>query len=346
LLDRFAHADPVLVDPEVFEVTAKEVAKLASPRPKRDKDDKPARKPAKQPERFKRIARKLYLEAAIEWARRGAQPGALSGIREANELAPALQYETAPIHLAVGDYAGALAALRSAVDNLNSYRPPVRVRILLNAGLAHAANRDYRAAFDAAKRAHQIGTASLQPQTDTAIQNDLRSIVNETDRVAVAWLWAATALKIGRIKEVQDAFGWPADGSEDQPNDSSKALGPFDVLRSWLALLSKPSEDDRRPLRWKALMTNVPAPAVLPAVMFVVGSAVPMSTSDVDVWLDRIFHQEHRDQVGRAALARAEVARWHDDPRWAKIWRDRATAIMGLSTTYETAVLAQIAELR
>jgi len=59
-----------------------------------------------------------------------------------------------------------------------------------------------------------------------------------------------------------------------------------------------------------------------------------------------VFHEEHRAQPVRTMLARAEAARWRDEPAAEQLWLDRATRIRALVKDYPTALLAYTAELR
>jgi hypothetical protein len=150
------------------------------------------------------------------------------------------------------------------------------------------------------------------------------------DRLAAAWLWAALSLKLGRGIDVHKLL---ADIADPQLN----------VLVSWLEMTVSP-EEKRVPLRWNMTLRSPPA-SVIPAVMFAVSQAVP-ADSDVEVWLDRIFHREHRSHPVRSMLARAEAARWRGDPGSERLWLERAARVRGLYDDYASTLLAHIAELR
>jgi hypothetical protein len=79
--------------------------------------------------------------------------------------------------------------------------------------------------------------------------------------------------------------------------------------------------------------------------MFVVATIVP-SEASVEVWLDRVFQDVHREQPIRAMLARAECARWRGDAASERLWRDRAARLTKLIDGYPRALLAHLVELR
>jgi uncharacterized protein HemY len=72
--------------------------------------------------------------------------------------------------------------------------------------------------------------------------------------------------------------------------------------------------------------------------------AVPES-ADVEVWLDRLFDEEHKSQPVRAMLARAEVARWRGDAAAEERWLERAARMRALVRDYPTMLLAHLADL-
>jgi hypothetical protein len=150
------------------------------------------------------------------------------------------------------------------------------------------------------------------------------------DRRSAAWLWGALALATGKGKQVLGLL------------EETKAEDLLD-LAHWLALARTP-EQERVKQRWTLMMREPPG-AVLPAAMFVVATIVP-SEASVEVWLDRVFQDVHREQPIRAMLARAECARWRGDAASERLWRDRAARLTKLIDGYPRALLAHLVELR
>jgi hypothetical protein len=105
-------------------------------------------------------------------------------------------------------------------------------------------------------------------------------------------------------------------------------------------------EDERRLHRRKLTLPAKRLPrAAVPAALFVAGTVVPGST-DVEVWLDRIFWRQHINQPVRSMLARAEAARWRGDKPVVKLWADRVATVRKLIVDYRTAFLADLVLLR
>jgi hypothetical protein len=173
----------------------------------------------------------------------------------------------------------------------------------------------------------------------------------QADEIAAAWLWGAIGLHLGEERQVLAKL--PAAVSVAGPLSVIAADGPppspLAELAYWLQLASSSltTEQQRKPMRPRLaldLPQRAPHAAVLPAVMYIVGRTVPPST-DVDVWLDRIFDAEHRRQPVRTMRARAEAARWRGDGDAAHEWQTRAAVMTRLVEDYPTALLAHVAGL-
>src|SRR5207302_1841710 len=109
------------------------------------------------------------------------------------------------------------------------------------------------------------------------------------ETVTAAWLWAATAVAAGTPERARTAL-------------SAAAKGELGEVAEWLSLASR-NEDERRVDRLELSLPK-PCRAALPAVMYLAARAVPES-SDAEVWLDRVFHEEHYAEPLLAMRARA-----------------------------------------
>jgi hypothetical protein len=229
----------------------------------------------------------------------------------------------------VGANAEALLLLEDDVADIARQKPPTRVPILINHALAHAQAGDFEAAFDSATRAtvaaHEAkgGLSAMADPTYSATQLD-------ADSAAANWLWAALAARTKNAADALKVLG-------DTPDAANK------TLVEWLELSVLP-EEKRRPMRWNVELAE-PVTLVLPAVMYLVSQAVPQDM-DVDVWLDRIFHDVHRTDPVMAMLARVEAARWRGDLGSAEMWAKRAARMRSLYDDYRSTLLAHIADLR
>ncbi|RLB61437.1 MAG: hypothetical protein DRI90_11345, partial [Deltaproteobacteria bacterium] len=284
------------------------------------------------PERILReAARMLWLEAATEHARRGDREPAIAAIGRATALTPdRRKHHSAAVHLAVGDAEGALTTLTPALGSQVALPPTLRTRALINEALAlgHLGRMS-----DAYRSAEQAFVEALQadakpPGEDRPGYGSPQE--RTADRQAAAWLWGALALQVDKGAEVLALL------RETREKD-------LDRLTQWLELATA-KEDERQALRWSLRMGD-PQPAVLPAVMAVAGQVVPDDV-DVEVWLDRVFHDEHRRVPIRAMLARAEAARWRGDQAAERRWLDRAARLREPMDDYRSSLLAHLADLR
>ncbi len=82
---------------------------------------------------------------------------------------------------------------------------------------------------------------------------------------------------------------------------------------------------------------------VCPAVMVVIARAAEAAGDNAEVELDRVFASKMPSRT--IALARAEAARWRNDPETAKRWQARADEIASLLVDDDAVVLAGIAGL-
>jgi hypothetical protein len=279
---------------------------------------------------MREAVRALWLDVATYHARSGQKDKALAAVAKATKLTPARRrHQSAPIHLAVGDAAGAVQLLADDVKDIRRFKPPVRTRILLNHALALAHENDFENAYASAERAY-AAAAEARHSIDSIADTSFGNLILEHDRHSAAWLWAALAIKTGRGTNVHKVL---ADG----------AAADLQELVAWLEMAIT-DEEQRRPKRWSLTLRKSPA-AVLPAVMYAVSRAVPEEV-DVDVWLDRIFDREHLREPVRGMLARAEAARWRGDEGSERMWLERAARMRGLYDDYASTVLAHIAELR
>jgi len=278
---------------------------------------------------LKEAARMVWFDAAAEHARLGHREAAIEAAGHATELAiRTRRYLAAPILLAVGDAEGALALLTESLGPLDGYTPLAQARIHLNHALALAHLGRFEKALGVAEEAFK---AAVRAEEVAREQRDVldAEVALQEDKVAAAWLWGAMALAVGKPDGVSEALR----------DANSKELAE---VASWVGLATRP-EEERRPERWE-LALAMPSQPALPAVMYVVGRAVP-SMTDVEVWQDRVFQQEHRSQPVRSMLARAEAARWRNAPEAERNWQSRAAKMLGLIKDYKTSMLAHILEL-
>ena len=290
----------------------------------------------------------LWRDCAAEWARRGQRDRAESAAARARALGPTDSgYELAAVYLAVRNADAALEVLDPLWAGIESEPPEVRWRARIDQALALAHLGRFQEAFGAAEQAFAAAEQSSGPAPEGKAAPPALTVDAEAQRVAAGWLWAAIALRVQREAEVLARL--PAPPGKDM-TPAAAGADSLVAVASWLRLGSPTAmtETERRPLRWDLglhLGRGSAAAEVLPAVMVVVGAAVP-SSSDVEVWLDRIFDQVHRQDPVWAMRARAEAARWRGDGRSAVEWETRAGILTGLIEDYPSALLARFAALR
>jgi tetratricopeptide (TPR) repeat protein len=335
LLDVEAPVQAVYVEPAVAETAANYLTTLAAKVDGKRLDcsgeECPDPAALKLPEAIlNEAARMFWFESAAEHARLGHREATLEAVQRASDLAvKARRHLGAPLLLAVGDAEGALGLLADALENLEAYTPQAQTRIHTNQALALAHLGRFDKAQAAAEKAF-LAAGEAEEAARSASEGLDADVALQDDRVSSAWLWAATSLLVGK----------PGAVSESLRDAQTKELSE---VATWVGLATRP-EEERRVERWElALLT--PSQSALPAVMYVVSRAVP-SMTDVEVWLDRLFQQEHRTQPTRAMLARSEAARWRNDPEAERTWQTRASKVLGLVKDYRTALLAHVLELR
>jgi len=336
MLDVEAPVQAVYMDPQAAEAAASYLLKLADRVGNKPIDcsgeECPDDAAVKVPQAvLSEAARMFWLEAAAEHARLGRREAALEATAKVSQMtAKQRRHILAPIHLAVGDGEGALRALGHALEHLDQYNGTGQLRIHLNQALALAHLGRYDQAMAAAEKAFYTAEKAeeeLRGTTDAALDEE---VALQDDRVSAAWLWSAMSLLAGKPERISDAL-------------RDFRTQEFADVVAWTRLAAQP-EEARRANRWELSLATM-SESALPAVMYVVSRAVP-SMTDVEVWLDRVFQQEHRTQPTRAMLARAEIARWRNDPEAERTWHGRAAKLHGLVKDYKTSLLAHILELR
>ena len=276
---------------------------------------------------LKEAARMIWLEAATEHARRGHRDAALGAVARATALTPAERhYQSAPIHLAVGDAKGALERLERSSRSL--VRPAMRAGLLINKALALAHLGRFELAFKSAAKAYANAVRAESAARAAGEVTSGDALVE--DKIGAAWIWAAAAAKLDKTKDVVQAL----------KKSPTNELGD---VAEWLRIVGLP-EDERRPERLVSLNLRKGTPT-LPAMMYVLSRAVP-PTVDVEVWLDRVFHDEHRSQAVRSMLARAEAARWRGDAPAEKKWKLAADKLLKRMGSYSAALLGHLVEIR
>ncbi len=334
LFDIEAPVNVVFVNTAASEEAAEYVARLAAEVTTPldcSGEECPAAEALKHPaDVLREAARTLWFDAASEHARLGHRDEAVKAANRAVELTPSRRkYLAAPLLLAVGNAERALELLDDAVSREKDYHALALTRIFLNQALAlvhlgrwetaqAAGEKAYLRALDATRDAENSHDTSF----DTAVLDD--------DKLAAAWMWAATSLLNGKPEAVLATFN----GNEDPQ---------LAEIGNWVRIAFM-KDDERRPLRWE-LALSTPSDVALPAVMYVASRAAP-STQNVEVWLDRIFHEEHMSQPARAMRARAEAARWRADGESEREWQGRARRLLGIVTDYRTSVLGHVLEVR
>jgi hypothetical protein len=222
----------------------------------------------------------------------------------------------------VDDAKGALEAVQESIGE--KLAPLVRSRALVNQALALAHLERFEKAYTASENAFM---AALSRERGSDDEPALEAIA-EQDRIAAAWMWAAMALRTNKSTEIVNLL---RDAGSER----------FAALAMWVELAKLP-EAERRSKRWNLSMRE-PVDATLPAAMYVVSR---VAEGDLEVWLDRVFHEHHRHQPLRGMLARAEAARWRGDAAAEKRWLERATRLKKLCRDYPSSLLAQMVELR
>jgi len=338
VLNFSSNSDGVLVNTAASQGAAEYLERLLPDTPREpmtcDEDPCPLDTALTMPHHLvQEAARTFWLQLAVEWAHRGRRNRAIAAVQRATELtSPRRRYQSAAVHLAVGDAEGALRVLDPALRNIDAYPTATRAIVWMNEALALAHLGRFRKALEAAEHAFVVAVGTeLSAREDPGNPNsatDSDQVLEE--RVMAAWLYGAMALH-------QDKTGEAIERVQDPTVPSLVALV------EWLQLATMP-EPERRPLRWDLTMHTPPAP-VLPAAMYIVSRAIP-SSYDAEVWLDRIFHRVHRQRPVRTMLARAETALWMHDPDSAKEWQSRASGLRELIRDYPTALLSHTANLR
>jgi len=335
LLDVEVPVQAVYVEPSVAEAAANYLTKLADKVDGKPLDcsgeECPDPAALKLPEAIlNEAARMLWFESAAEHARLGHREATIEAVQRATELAvKSRRHLSATLLLAVGDAEGALSLLAEALAGLDAYTPQAQTRIRMNQALALAHLGRFDKAQAAAEKAF-LAAGEAEEAARSASEGLDADVALQDDRISSAWLWGAMSLLAGKPDAVSEALR----------DARTKELAE---VATWLGLATRP-EEERRVERWE-LALPTPSQSALPAVMYVVSRAVP-SMTDVEVWLDRIFQQEHRTQPTRAMLARSEAARWRNDPEGERTWQTRASKVLGLVKDYRTALLAHVLELR
>jgi hypothetical protein len=259
----------------------------------------------------------LRLDAATELARRGQAKDALTQARVAFEASPLpRRHRIAPLLLWLGDAEGALAAYRTAPDEAASQLG--QALALAHLGRFDEATTAAEDGFAAAGKAEREGTAARVADREPA------------GVVALGWTWAAMALKTGKAAHAADVLAGTGDAE-------------LAAIAEWLEVATMP-EPHRIAQRYDLVVPEL-TPSVLPAIVHVISQAVP-TDSDVPVWLDRVLDVHQRAHPLPLWLARAEAARWRDDPSAADAATAHATALQALPTTDAEALLAALAQLR
>ncbi|MFP6685448.1 MAG: hypothetical protein VB934_12075, partial [Polyangiaceae bacterium] len=282
---------------------------------------------------LREAASMLWISRASEAAKRGNTAIALQSLRRAHKLTPSRRvYQRAAIYLSVNRAKRALDVLRGPLSEPKRHSLTTQTRLLINQAFASAHLGQYRKAYDAAEQA--FATAVMA-------ENDARAALGERltdlaaledDKVTAGWLWGAMALKLGKARALGAKLA----------KTSAPSLGE---LAKWLKVASM-KEDERRLRRRKLALPAKRLPrGAVPAALFVAGTVVPGST-DVEVWLDRIFWRQHINQPVRSMLARAEAARWRGDKPVVKLWADRVATVRKLIVDYRSAFLADLVLLR
>jgi transcriptional regulator with XRE-family HTH domain len=225
-----------------------------------------------------------------------------------------------------------IIVLAGPVSQLKRHSLASQTRLLINESFARARNGEYVRAYNAAERAFST-SVHAESEAQAALGERLTDLAElEEDKVTAGWLWGAMALKVGKASNLGKRL----------EQTSSPSLAE---LAKWLKIAAM-NEDERRPLRRKLVLPVKRLPkAAMPAALFVTGSVVP-GTTDVEVWLDRLFAMQHLTQPIRMMLARAEAARWRGDAAVVRLWEGRAAASRKSMIDYRSTLLADFVQLR
>ena len=204
----------------------------------------------------------------------------------------------------------------------------MRAGLLINKALALAHLGRFELAFKSAAKAYANAVRAESAARAAGEVTSGDALVE--DKIGAAWIWAAAAAKLDKTKDVVQAL----------KKSPTNELGD---VAEWLRIVGLP-EDERRPERLVSLNLRKGTPT-LPAMMYVLSRAVP-PTVDVEVWLDRVFHDEHRSQAVRSMLARAEAARWRGDAPAEKKWKLAADKLLKRMGSYSAALLGHLVEIR
>jgi hypothetical protein len=282
---------------------------------------------------LREAASMLWLSRAEEAAKRGDKETTIESLGRAAALTPKRRiYQAAAIYLAVGATKHALDVLAGPVSQLKRHSLASQTRLLINESFARARNGEYVRAYNAAERAFST-SVHAESEAQAALGERLTDLAElEEDKVTAGWLWGAMALKVGKASNLGKRL----------EQTSSPSLAE---LAKWLKIAAM-NEDERRPLRRKLVLPVKRLPkAAMPAALFVTGSVVP-GTTDVEVWLDRLFAMQHLTQPIRMMLARAEAARWRGDAAVVRLWEGRAAASRKSMIDYRSTLLADFVQLR
>lgn len=262
----------------------------------------------------------MWFAASVEWARRGERERAHAAIDHAMALTAEGELLTrvlsAGIYLTVGDHARVLEIDRPIIAGpyADASHGGDRMVLEMQCALALAGLGKFDEAYDAAKRAHDLGAAEPKGDAMETFLNDL------------AWLHAALGLKVGKVDEVAAPEGAPL---------LSEPLAP------WLARAKLP-EEQRKVSRRQDFSMPTASRMVAAAYFFVVGTSAE-GAGDVEVWLDHVFASSMA-RGGRAEmLARAEAARWRGDAKAAEKWESRAKTLVSYVHDHGTSLLASAA---
>ena len=273
---------------------------------------------------FRQVALNLWVDAAVELLLRGRLYDAQRRISKAVAISPPNQrWALAPLLLAAGDPSRAL----QLTDGDLPHDGPVhlQVRRQTSRALALADLGRTREAHYAAAAAYRT---SMGPQRQSVVADASLLLIEE--RLDSAWLWAATSFSAGRHKEVSRML--------------HEVQSPELYRLTQLMDLASESESQRRVARAEMSVRTAPA-SMLPAVMTVLAQLLPPE-HDVEVWLDRVFHDDHLKQPLRSMMARAATARWRNDAAAAEQWQHRHLQLSKPMSDYSHALLGYLIGLR
>jgi tetratricopeptide (TPR) repeat protein len=373
-----SRGDHLLCDPSSARSTATDLEALAAALTAEEEEDEPPRlECSEQPcpatwalsepaLALKRAAAALWLDCALEWSARGKREDARAALARAGNLAPPQhRHALAVVHLALRAPDEALKTLEPALGSPSELPPVERVQLHLHQAMALRQSHRLQEAYEAAAIAFELAGKARRPAAPAARSDepDPGAIVHDDrgpavpaalridrTRAAAAWLWGAIALEVDREQDVLAQLPTASDAaatSDATTEGAGPTPGPLTRAALWLRLAAAAGSDEGqlRSLRWSLelpLPPGAPEELVLPAVMFVVGKAVP-AASDLEVWLDRTFSDVHLRYPVTAMRARAEAARWRGDGAAAAKWEAHAQTLSSAVEDYRSAVLATLA---